>query len=292
MPKIKLLAPRVESEELPIDENDPEQVEDRDENLPAVADEEVEVEPEEEEEEGRPDPIAEDYILKAQQDAQEGDLRARNRVVLAYVSMLRQIVAGFKVLPDERQDLKQAGVEALIVAFNTWKPGQVSRTGKRVRFVHHAKYAMRKAVTRELYRIRGYTTRGKQKAPIVRLDAPLPGDDTGRARDLPGATPSPEQEVLRQQADDLWAQETRKYIASLPGHEGALLRLRYVEGLTFEEIGKRLKQTASVTRWQLNNAKRKMQTLLEPKLREMQLPESLTPEDAFGAATPKHPHAE
>jgi RNA polymerase sigma factor (sigma-70 family) len=284
MPKLKSLVPQIEREELPLNEHAPEPVEDQDESLPAV-----EVEPEDEQ---RPDPIAEDYILKAQQDAQEGDLRARNRVILAYVSMLRRIVAGFKVSPDERQDLKQAGVEALILAFNTWKPGQVSKTGKQIRFVHHAKYAMRKAVTRELYRIRGYTTRGKQKAPIVRLDAPLPGDDSGRARDLPGSAPSPEHEVLRQQADDLWAQETRNYIAALPGREGELLRLRYVEGLTFEEIGKRFKQTASVTRWQLNNAKEKMRALLEPKLREMQLPESLTPEDAFGASTPKGPHAE
>jgi hypothetical protein len=35
-----------------------------------------------------------------------------------------------------------------------------------------------------------------------------------------------------------------------------------------------------------------MKALLEPKLREMQLPESMASEPEFGAANPKHPHAE
>lgn len=291
MPKIKLLTPQFEDEELPINEDDDVQVEE-DENEGAPVDEDEEEL--EQEDEQQPNLVPDELILKAQHDLRVNkDDRARNRVMLAYLPLLRAIVGKYKGLaPFDRQDMISAGNEALLRAISTWIPGKVSKKGKPVQFGQHVRAAIRHAVRDELNRLRGYNIRGKQKAPITRLDAPLPGDDTGKARDLPGTAPSPEQELMQQQSDDLWARETRKYISSLPGHEGELLRLRYVEGLSFKEIGDRFGIKESTAAWQLERAKKKMQALLEPKLRELQLPESLTPEDAFGAATPRLPHAE
>jgi RNA polymerase sigma factor (sigma-70 family) len=241
----------------------------------------------------QPDLVPDELILQAQHDLRVNkDERARNRVMLAYLPMLRAIVGKYKgVAPFDRQDMLSAGTVAMMQAVTTWAPGMVSKRGKKVKFGQHLRYVIRHAVRDEFNRLHGYTSRRKQKAPIVRLDAPLPGDDSGKARELPGAAPSIEKELAqRENTSNLQRvqQEVRKYISSLPGHEGELLRLRYVEGLTFPEIGERLGIKRSTVEWQLARAKEKMRALLGPKLGDF----TMTERDELGGKGNQKPPAD
>lgn len=186
----------------------------------------------ESEPEVREDPVPEETVL----EAQAGDVRARNRVLLAYMPVIRKIVRRYRDIgPEDQEDMTTEGILALYRALKGWNPARQAK----VKFVSYAFNYIKSAIGRHLNAIRGVGRMGDRgKAKMVYLDKPIDKDTGGeRGHHLPSSEPTPEEEVA--QRKETWRRTLMEYIEKMPGLYGDLLRARYIEQLKYAEMAQR-----------------------------------------------------
>lgn len=213
--------------------------------------------------EDRVDPIPEETVL----EAQAGDLGARNRVLLAYMPIIRRLVKRYRgTTPEEREDMTTEGMLTLYKAIKGWNPEQQAK----VKFVSYAYNRMRVEVGRYLNVVRGLGRMGTQDAPkVIYLDKYDKGVTKTRGPlhgyEIPSADPTPEEEISKR--GETWQMTLMKYIEKMPGRYGELLRARYIEQLEYEKIGRRFGVKESTVRDWIKLALEKVKQDL-PELQE------------------------
>jgi RNA polymerase sigma factor (sigma-70 family) len=233
------------------------------------------------------DPIDESVVL----DAKAGDYRAANRVLVAFLPRMRRIINRFKGLPQVvREDLRTEAILALYRAIKTWDPEKISAKGERVGFTPYAYNLMRTTVMRELNKTRGKGVGGKRRAPkMVYLDKPILDDTTHM--DLPSGGPTPEEELFRreEQAKGLtWKAILVKYIENMPGRDGELLRGRFIQGLSNDELAAQFGVSEGSIRNWLDSALAKVRTDIEDQLNEARI----DPNEIVTYLSARKPHAD
>jgi RNA polymerase sigma factor (sigma-70 family) len=175
------------------------------------------------------DPVPEETVL----EAQAGDVRARNRVLLAFMPIIRRIVRHYHgPSPEEQEDMTTEGILALYQAIGKWGPEKQAR----VKFAPYAVKYIKATVGRYLNAVRGIGRGGKrEKTKMVYLDKPdVQESGSERGYHLPSSEPTPEEEVA--QRKETWRSTLMDYIKKMPGRYGELLRARYIEQLKYAEM--------------------------------------------------------
>ena len=123
-------------------------------------------------------------------------------------------------------------------------------------YQHRERYRSGGAFRNWLFVIAANLARSDRRAKARRPPTPSLGD-----RDLPSGVPTPEQAAL--DAERLTA--TRVALAELPPAQRDALRLRLLEGLSFEDIGRRLDCPATTARTRVHYGLKALRTKLDEK---------------------------
>lgn len=123
-------------------------------------------------------------------------------------------------------------------------------------YQHRERYRSGGAFRNWLFVIAANLARSDRRARARRPPPPSLGD-----RDLPSGAPTPEQAAL--DAERLAA--TRAALEDLPPAQRDALRLRLLEGLSFEEIGLRLDCPATTARTRVHYGLKALRTKLDEK---------------------------
>jgi RNA polymerase sigma-70 factor (ECF subfamily) len=129
-------------------------------------------------------------------------------------------------------------------------------------FRHLPRYQPEFAFSTWLFRIatnHGIDFLRRRKLQALSLDAPSSRDEGDWSLDVPDRSPDPQESCIRQQRIAL----TRQVVSLLPAKYAKLVRLRYFEELSYEEVAGQLQLPVGTVKAQLHTARKLMLRLVK-----------------------------